>query len=102
MRGGLPAIAEAIASAGGGHACRSGEPGLLGILYEPGSNFVVGIWKTGARQYFVSPATIASTILDVRGNIQLQDNLRLLGQANARKYSWDKLRSAIVQLVEKQ
>ncbi|MBD2771525.1 glycosyltransferase family 4 protein [Iningainema tapete] len=69
-----------------------------GILLDPVD---MGIWGTGARQFFVSPQTIAQTILSVKEDLHLQNELRSKGMKNASKYSWDLLKNAVVNLVQK-
>ena len=56
----------------------------------------IGIWRTGARQYFVSPHTIADVIKQVRANSELRKRLSEKGYANAHSFCWDKLKNAVI------
>ena len=68
-----------------------------GVLLDPVD---IGVWGTGARQFFVSPHTIAQTILTVKEDLHLQSELRSNGMKNASKYSWDILKNAVVKVVQ--
>ncbi len=68
-----------------------------GLLLNPVD---VGIWRTGARQHFVSPVTISEAILAVKEDVNLQNELTRKGKENALKYSWDSFRDTIVRTVQ--
>lgn len=68
-----------------------------GVLLDPVD---IGIWATGAKQFFVSPHTIAHTILSIKEDLHLQKELRSKGMENAAKYSWDILKNTVVKVVQ--
>lgn len=68
-----------------------------GVLLDPVD---MGVWGTGARQFFVSPQTIAQTILSIKEDLHLQTELRSKGMHNASKYSWDLLKNAVVKVAQ--
>ncbi len=59
-----------------------------------------GIWRTGAKQFLVSPHTIAETIARIKNDSALKEELRHKGLSNASKFLWDKLHCAIIQAVQ--
>jgi glycosyltransferase involved in cell wall biosynthesis len=61
----------------------------------------VGIWRTGAKQYFVSPVDIAKAIISVKNNADLRHRLVQEGLRNAKKYQWKSLQRAAVAAVRK-
>lgn len=60
----------------------------------------VGIWKTGAKQYFLPPSSIAEALLKVKKDAMLRSELIGRGLENIKKYSWVHLHEAINDLVE--
>jgi len=60
----------------------------------------VGIWKTGAKQYFLSPSSIAEAMLTVKKDAMLRSELINRGLENVKKYSWTYLHEAVNDLVE--
>jgi len=68
-----------------------------GVLLDPVD---IGIWATGARQFFVSPYTIAHSILSIKEDLHTQKELRSKGMENASKYSWDILKNTVVKVVQ--
>lgn len=57
--------------------------GAGAYLLEPSD---IGVWRTGAHQYFVAPTTIASAIRQVQNDMELRQRLRNGGFENAKKY----------------
>jgi glycosyltransferase involved in cell wall biosynthesis len=62
--------------------------------------FDVGVWHTGAYQYFVSPKEIADCILELKRDSNLRQELSILGTQNSRNFSWSLLEDAAVEAVK--
>lgn len=59
----------------------------------------VGIWRTGAYQYFLSPDDIARAILELARNPDLRQQLIKDGIINSSMYSWALLKSAVQKMI---
>jgi glycosyltransferase involved in cell wall biosynthesis len=59
----------------------------------------IGIWKTGARQHFVSSGTIAGAIIRLYSDSSLYTELREKGLANAKKYNHQVMGESIAKIV---
>jgi glycosyltransferase involved in cell wall biosynthesis len=58
-----------------------------------------GIWRTGARQYNVFPATIVSAINHIRADQFLREQLIVKGFENVARFSWTTLRTGMADLI---
>lgn len=58
-----------------------------------------GMWRTGAKQYFISADLIAETVNSLFNNKDLLNQLSLKGIENAKKYKWSNLQKEIVNLI---
>jgi glycosyltransferase involved in cell wall biosynthesis len=77
-----------------------------GIMAEVGGDGVLlldaddtGIWHTGATQHFISHKTIAETIVYLRDNPKLRDELKNKGFMNVKKYPWKLLEETILKVL---
>jgi glycosyltransferase involved in cell wall biosynthesis len=66
-------------------------------LLEPSD---IGIWTTGAKQFFISPNTIAAAITEIKNNEPLRTNIIKEGIKNSMKYPWTKLHEVIIKTVQ--
>lgn len=60
----------------------------------------IGIWRTGAEQFFISSKTIAQAITEIKNNPELRKELIQKGMVNASNFLWDKLHGAIITAVQ--
>jgi len=68
-----------------------------GILLEPAD---ITFWKAGQKCFLVSIDAIANAVLSVKEDAGLRAELRERGFMNARNYSWDRLRTGVIQAIE--